>query len=132
MNSRLIVAIITSLIDEIIIIGVILWVLPRFDIRIPLWGLVLIVIAFVIYAVGAFIIGSRTLNKKPLPGLTSMIGSEGCAATPLAPKGFVRIKGELWEARAESSSIGSGIDITVISQEGLKLEGSLRDQSKQN
>ncbi len=121
MNARLIIAIITSLIDEIVIIAIILWVLPLFGIHIPLWGLALIVVALVIYAVGTFIIGSRILRKKPLAGLTDMVGTEGRTATSLSPRGFIRVEGELWEARAESGSIDSGVDVTVIAQDGLKL-----------
>jgi membrane protein implicated in regulation of membrane protease activity len=121
MNTRLIIAIVTSLIDEVIIVAVVLWVLPKFDIHLPLWGLALLIIGFVIYAVGTFVIGSRILNKKPIPGMTNMIGIEGCVTTALAPRGFVKIKGELWKARPESGTLISGTNIIVISQKGLEL-----------
>jgi membrane protein implicated in regulation of membrane protease activity len=121
MNTRLIIAIVTSLIDEVIIIAVVLWVLPMFDIHLPVWGLVLLIIAFMIYAVMSFKIGSRILKKKPLPGMTSMVGIEGRVTTSLVPRGFVKIESELWKARAESGSIISGTIVTVISQDGLEL-----------
>jgi membrane-bound ClpP family serine protease len=121
MNARLIIAIVSSLIDEVIIIAVVLWILPRFDIHIPLWGLVLLIIGFVIYAVGTFVIGSRILRKKPLSGFTNMTGIEGYVTTPLAPEGFVKIKGELWKAMAENGTIMAGTNIIVISQKGLEL-----------
>ena len=121
MNTRLIIAIVTSLIDEVIIIAVVLWVLPRFDIHLPLWGLVLIIIVFVIYAVISYVFGSRILRKKPLNGLTSMIGIEGNVTIALEPKGYVKIKGELWQARSESGTISSGTSIIVVSQKGLEL-----------
>jgi membrane-bound serine protease (ClpP class) len=121
MNTRLIIAVVTSLIDEVIIIAVVLWVLPLFDIHLPLWGLILLIIGFMIYAIMSFKIGSRILKKKPLPGMTSMVGIEGMVTTSLVPRGFIKIKGELWKARAESGTIISGTIITVISQEGLEL-----------
>jgi membrane-bound serine protease (ClpP class) len=121
MNTRLIIAIVTSLIDEVIIIAVVLWVLPRFDIHLPLWALVLLIIGFVIYAVGSYVIGARILNKKPLAGLTNMVDIEGSVTTSLAPRGFVKIKGELWKARAESGTLIPGTNIIVISQKGLEL-----------
>ena len=121
MNTRLIVAIITSIIDEVIIVAVVVWVLPRFDIHLPLWGLILMITAFVIYAVIIYIFGSRILRKKPLIGLTSMTGIEGYVTTALAPKGYVKINGELWRARSDSGSILSGSSIIVISQKGLEL-----------
>lgn len=117
----MIIAIVTSLIDEVIIIAVVLWVLPRFDIQLPLWGLLLLIIGFLIYAVATYLIGSRILNKKPLTGLTSMTGIEGYVTTDLAPKGYVKIKGELWQAKVESGTIPSGSSIIVISQKGLEL-----------
>ncbi len=121
MNVRLIIAILTSLIDEIIILAIILFVLPRVGINLPWWGIALIVIAFLIYAVATFILGSRILRKKPVAGFTDMLGMSGKATSRLAPKGFVRIEGELWEAKAEKGVIDVGAEVTVIAQEGLKL-----------
>jgi membrane-bound serine protease (ClpP class) len=120
-NTRLIVAIVTSLIDEVLIIAVVLWILPKFDIHLPAWGLALLIIGFVIYAVATYFIGSRILRKKPLPGFTNMAGIEGYVTTSLAPGGFVNIKGELWKARAENGTIISGTSIIVVSQKGLEL-----------
>jgi membrane-bound ClpP family serine protease len=121
MNIRLTIAIVTSLIDEILIVVVILWVLPRFGIRIPWWGLLLIVIAFVIYAVTTYILGSRILRKKPLAGLSDMLGMEGKAASQLSPDGFVKIGGELWDAKSQTGSIEAGARVVVVAQEGFKL-----------
>jgi membrane protein implicated in regulation of membrane protease activity len=121
MNTRLIVAIVTSLIDELIIVGVILWVLPRFGIRIPWWGLTLIIVAFVIYAVTVFVLGSRILKKKALAGLSDMLGMEGKTTGRLAPHGFVKIAGELWEADSQSGSLEAGVVVVVVGQQGLKL-----------
>ena len=120
-NLRLILAIITSLLDEAIIIAVILWVLPQFGIKLsPVW-LVVIAVGFVIFAVVAFRMGTRALGRKPLIGLTSMIGMQGNVTSPLTPEGFVKIKGELWRARAESGEIDSGAEVVVVGQEKLKL-----------
>ena len=82
-NARLIVAIVTSIVQAVVIVAVILWVLPRFDITIPIWGTVLILLAFATYAVTLYKVGSRTLVKKDLPGLTDMIGLNGQAVSLL-------------------------------------------------
>ncbi len=121
MNVRLIIAILTSLIDEIIILAIILWVLPMFNINLPGWGTALIVVAFLAYAVTTFILGSRILRKKPVPGFTDMTGMTGKAASRLAPSGLVRIEGELWQAKAEKGTIDAGSEVTVIGQKQLKL-----------
>jgi membrane-bound ClpP family serine protease len=121
MNARLIMAIFTNLLYEAIIVAVILWGLPRWGIHIPLYGLILLCIAFAIYGVVSFLIGSRTLRRKPLPGLTTMVGIEGQVVSRLAPEGFVRIGGELWNARAGNGSIDVGADVIVVRQYGLKV-----------
>lgn len=121
MNARLIMAIFTNLLYEAVIVAVILWGLPRWNIHIPMYGLILICVAFAVYGVISFHIGSRTLQRKQLPGLTSMVGIEGQVVDRLAPEGFVRIGGELWNARAENGSIDVGIDVIVVRQSGLKV-----------
>jgi membrane-bound ClpP family serine protease len=120
-NTRLILAVITSLLDEAIIIAVILWVLPRVGIHLPLWGTVLIACGFVVYAVTVFQLGTRILKRQPVPGLTDMSGMEGRTTELLNPEGMVRIGGELWKARAVNSAIEANKDIIVVAQEGLKL-----------
>jgi membrane-bound ClpP family serine protease len=121
MNARLIMAIFTNLVYEAIIVAVIIWGLPRWGIHMPLYGLILICVAFAVYGVVSFLIGNRTLRRKPLPGLTSMVGIEGQVVSRLAPEGFVRIGGELWNARAENGSIDVGADVIVVRQSGLKV-----------
>jgi len=121
MSTRLIMAIINNLLIEAIIVSVILWGFPRLGVHIPLYGLILICVAFLIYAVVSYDIGSRTLRKKPLPGFTTMIGVEGEVVSRLAPEGLVRIEGELWSARSENGPIDEGTRVIVVSQNGLKV-----------
>jgi membrane protein implicated in regulation of membrane protease activity len=120
-NPRLIIAIITNLLDEAIIVAFVIFGLPRLGVNIPTWGLILIGVGFLVYAVGFYTIGSRALNKKPLPGLTNMVGVEGRAVSRLAPEGFVRIEGELWASRADTGTIESGTEVLVVQQNRLKL-----------
>jgi membrane-bound serine protease (ClpP class) len=120
-NTRLFIAVISTTVWEAAIVSVIKWGLSRVGIRIPLWGTVLICLGFAIYSVTFYRIGSRTIRKKSLPGSTTMIGVEGRAASLLDPEGFVRIEGELWEARAETGRIDRGTDIVVVNQSGFKL-----------
>jgi membrane-bound ClpP family serine protease len=120
-NARLIIAIVSSLLDEAIIVAIIIFGLPRLGVHLPAWAIALVCVAFVAFAVGSFRIGSRTLRQKPLPGLTNMVGVMGRAASPLKPKGFIRIGGELWEARSEKEPIDAGTEVIVVAQLGLKL-----------
>jgi membrane-bound serine protease (ClpP class) len=50
-----------------------------------------------------------------------MVGAKGKVVSPLAPKGVVKIKGELWEATSSGTNVDVGEEVVVVGQEGLKL-----------
>ena len=54
----------------------------------------------------------------------SMIGQQGVVCKPLSPKGMVRIKGELWRAKAldPESTINMGKVVVVEKLKGLTLQ----------
>jgi membrane protein implicated in regulation of membrane protease activity len=121
-NSRLIIAILTSLLDEALIIFLIIWGLPKLGIYVPLYVTILICAGFVVYAVIVYKAGSRALFKHPVKGFTDLVGLEGKVVIPLNKKsGTVLIAGELWEARAEDEEIEAGSRVIVISQRGFKI-----------
>ncbi len=119
-NPRLIVAIITNLLDEAVIVAAIIFGLPRLGIDIPLWGIILICTAFLAYAVIFYKIGSDVLKKKPLL-FFGYGGRRGADGRTVESDGFIRAASELWEARAEQGTIPPGTQIIVVSQNGLKL-----------
>jgi len=121
MTGRLIVAIVTTLIEEAALAAIVLWGLPRLGINLNVGVLVALMAALAAFAVTTYLMGSRALKRKPVVGLPDMVGARGRAVSALAPEGTVRIKGELWEARAEGRKISAGTDVTVVGQEGLKL-----------
>jgi len=120
-TGRLIIAIFSTLVEEAALVVIVLWGLPQIGIRIPLPGLIALMVAWGAFAVFIYRMGSRALRKKPVAGLLTMVGSRGKAASPLAPDGFVRIKGELWEAKSLSGKIGTREEVMVVGQDGLKL-----------
>jgi membrane-bound ClpP family serine protease len=120
-NARLYIGIISTLVWEAAIVAVIKWGLPKAGIKVPLWGTVLICLGFALYSVTFYRIGSRALRKKSEPGSTNMVGVEGRVSSRLDPEGYVRIHGELWEARSESGIIERGADVIVVNQVGLKI-----------
>jgi membrane-bound ClpP family serine protease len=121
MNLRLILAILSSLLEEVALVAVVLWGLPKLGINIPLAGLITLVLALAAYDVITYRLGSRALKKKPVAGLTDMVGSRGKVVSPLDPEGLVRIKGELWQCRAVDRRIDAGEEVFVVAQDGLKL-----------
>jgi membrane-bound ClpP family serine protease len=121
MTTRLIVAIVTTILEEAALAALVLWGLPRLGINLNIGVLIALMAALAAFAVTTYLMGSRALKKKPVVGLTDMVGARGRVVSALAPEGTVRIKGELWEARAEGRKINAGTDIIVVGQEGLKL-----------
>jgi membrane-bound serine protease (ClpP class) len=108
----------TSLLEEAALVAIVLWLLPRVAINIPLWGLILMMIALGVYNYMIYRLGKKALVKKPM--ISPDIGSRGRTATPISPKGYVRVNGELWQA-SSSSTIDAGEEIAVVGIEGMTL-----------
>ncbi|MFC2018425.1 NfeD family protein [Chloroflexota bacterium] len=120
-NIRLILAVLSTMLTESAVVVAVLLGLPLVGIRIPLPLLVVLMAALLAYAVFSYRLGSRALRRKPTICLSPMIGSKGIVVSPLSPRGFIRIEGELWEATAVGESIAAGEEVTVVGQQGLKL-----------
>ena len=121
MTARLILAIVSTLLEEAALAVIVLLGLPQMGINIPVPGLVAIMLVWGAVAVLLYWMGSRALLQKPIVGLPHMVGSRGEVVSPLAPKGVIRIKGELWEAKTASRKINNGERVTVVGQDGLRL-----------
>jgi len=121
MSARLILAIVSTLLEEAALVVIVLWGLPQIGIHIPLAGLIAMMVAWGVFSVFTYRIGSRALRRKPVTGLPAMIGSRGKVVSPLAPKGVIRIKNELWEAKSVGRKINAGEEVMVVGQEGLRL-----------
>ncbi len=120
-NVRLIMAVFSTLLEEAALAVIVLLGLPRLGIRIPLGGLITLMVAWAAGAAVLYEVGSRALRRKPIVGLPSMIGGKGKVVSSLAPEGLVRIKDELWIAASASGTIDIGEEVTVLEQDGLKL-----------
>ena len=116
-NARLILILIVSLIDEAIIILIIFFLLSLFDIEMPLW----LIITLVLVLSALTLVVYRALSKKPLLGFESMIGKSGLTVGPIARKGTIRIGNELWQSETDHEYIEAGVEVIVIGQTGLKL-----------
>ncbi len=121
MTARLIFAVLSTLMEEIALVVIVLWGLPQLGIQIPLAGLIALMAAWLAFSVFIYQMGSRALRKKPLVGLPAMVGSKGKVVSLLAPWGLIKIKGELWVATSVGKSIDTGEEIMVVGQDGLKL-----------
>ena len=120
-SGRLIIAIVSTTLEEAAIAVAAIWGLPQLDIVIPVWGIALIMLAWVTYSVLTYHAGSRALRRKLVMHPPNMIDSRGVVVDALDPDGLVKIRGELWMAESESSEIAVGRKVIVVGQERLKL-----------
>ena len=121
MSTRLVIAIFTTLVEEAVLVAVVLWGLPALGINLHVGVLIALMVALAAYSVTTYRLGSRALKKKPVVGLPDMVGARGKTVSDLSPEGVVRIKGELWDSKADGRRINAGVWVTVVGQEGLKL-----------
>src|SRR4030067_2385919 len=99
MSARLILAIFSTLLEETALVVIVLWGLPRLGVRIPVAGLVSLMVAWAILSISMYRIGSKAL-RRPVDGLPSIIGLAGKAASTLDPDGMIKIRGELWVGKS--------------------------------
>jgi membrane-bound ClpP family serine protease len=121
MRARLVLAILSTLMEEAALAVIVLLGLPHLDIHVPLAGLIALMVAWCAYSVITYRMGSRALKRKSVIGLPGMVGSRGKVVSPLDPEGTIRIKGELWEATSTGEMINADEKVTVVGQSGLKL-----------
>jgi membrane-bound ClpP family serine protease len=121
MKTRLIFAIVSTLLEEAAILGIIVWVLPQTGVRIPFWGLILIMVAWAVYSIFTYKMGTRALKREQVVGWPNMIGTKGKVISSLNPEGLVRIRGETWAAKSEMDNLKPGDEVIVVAQERLKL-----------
>ncbi|MFA5316795.1 MAG: NfeD family protein [Dehalococcoidales bacterium] len=119
--ARLVLALISGLIEEAVLAAVVLVILPRFGIQIPVWGLIGLMVLLAVNNTVFFMIGSRALRKGTLIGLPAMVGAEGEVVSSLSPRGLVKVRGELWQATSKGGEILVGEMVIVVGQDGLGL-----------
>ena len=119
--ARLLLAIGSTLAVEAALFSAWRWVLPEYDINIPLWVLITVMSAYAVFAVVDFLFVTHIIKMQTIIGLPTMIGTKGKVTSPLAPEGLVMIKGELWGAQSIDGNMESGQAVTVVGQDGLKL-----------
>ncbi len=121
MVLRLIMAIISTGLEEVALVLLWRWGLPYLGIYLPLPVLIAVMVVWAAYAVVSFMLVTCSLKKAALAGLPAMVGCCGKVVKPLNPQGMVKIASELWGAECTGGEIESGAAVQVVGQEGLKL-----------
>jgi membrane protein implicated in regulation of membrane protease activity len=83
----------------------------------PAWLVPVGVAAFVLKDVAMY----RVLRHTLQPPRARLVGARGRAVEPLAPRGYVRVEGELWQAEAINGHIALGAEVVVREAQGLTL-----------
>lgn len=120
MRVRLVLAIVSTVLEVAAIAVIVLLALPEVGVRIPLPALVGILVVWVAWSVFTYKKGSEALHRR-LAYPKDMAGHKGTVVKALDPDGLVKIKGELWVGRSAAGQINPGTEVIVVVQEGLKL-----------
>ncbi len=121
-KPRLVFAIVSTIIEELLIVVIAVWGLPRLGITVPVWVIPIVMVVWLVYSVYTFKKGTRALKTGHIIGFPNMIGTTGTAMSRLDPEGMVKIRGELWSATSTAGPIDPGSDVIVRGQQRLKLE----------
>ena len=106
-------AIVSTLLEEIAIAVIGLWLLPELGIHVPIWVVVLIMVGWAAYNIITYKPSKRVLDKHIPSPAEDMIGCEGTARTCLDPNGMVQVRGALWKATATDSTKPSIADVAA-------------------
>jgi membrane-bound ClpP family serine protease len=120
-KAYIIINIFTGLFKGAVLSLIVFWLLPLWRINIPMWGVILVIIAFLAYEIVTFRLGKRALERKSVIWSEAMVGRCGKATTDLNPNGYVQVDGELWQAYSDDTSINKGDDIIVVEMNKLTL-----------
>lgn len=114
-------AVLSSVVEQAILVAVVLVLLPKLEIHIPLWALVFMMVALGAYGYLSFRLGRSVLQKVPMMSPEAMIGRRCTAVTALAPKGYVKVAGELWQASSQALVVGKGQEAVIVGIEEMTL-----------
>jgi membrane-bound serine protease (ClpP class) len=109
------------MIEEAILVAVVLWLLPLFNINIPLWGLAILMAGLAVHSCIMYRIGRPTFLMKPKVAAETIVGDEGRVTRRLAPEGYVKVKGVLWKAICDETELEIGDEVVVVGIGGLRL-----------
>ena len=87
---------------------------------VPFWALLTLTLAWIAIDLATFPRRRRFFVSEP--SSRRIVGERGVAASELSPRGFVRVHGELWQARvAPGTTLHEGDELRVRDIEGLEL-----------
>ena len=113
--------IISTVIEEAVLIIVLLWLLPRFGIMIPLWLVVVLALAWAAWSYLTYSLVKKVIGKPPAVGPETMVDIRCRTITPLSPVGYVQAGSELWRAYSITRDIDAEVEVVITEVKGLTL-----------
>jgi membrane-bound ClpP family serine protease len=117
MSGRLILAVVSTILEETALAVIVLVGLPELGMKLHLAVLIVLMLAWAVVTILNYQAGSRALKRQPVAGLGTMVGSRGRVVKPLQPEGLIKVGGELWQAKSVGPDIDSGNEVIVIGQD---------------
>ncbi len=76
----------------------------------------------------------RAYESDVKPGSQALVGTRGVAQDHLDPRGYVRVRGELWNAVANpiDQVIIAGTEVEIVSAEGMQVIVTSRRKNREN
>jgi len=105
---------------ELLLLIVLIIVIAQF-VHIPLWIAIAIPVGKFLKFIFVYPFVRRSTEQPLLSGMESLIGRQGLTVESLNPEGYVNIRGELWRAISDGSSIPAGAEVKVCGLDGAKL-----------
>ena len=85
------------------------------------WNVVLFGLA-VFFEIGEVFLWMRFLERyRVRGGAEGMVGKRATVLEACDPDGLVRVRGEVWKARADGAALGEGERVTVTAVDGLTV-----------
>ncbi|HWP83850.1 MAG TPA: NfeD family protein [Terriglobia bacterium] len=100
----------------------------------PLWAAVVVLVLDVAKDFVLYPYLRRAYETTPSSGTHCLIGKVGVVTKPLNPEGYLRLHGDLWQARVEegTEAVLPGTRVRVVGADGLVLLVSAeRDEARQ-
>lgn len=85
------------------------------------WGIVAVLSAVAVDSVEIAFFARWSKRRKATVGAETLVGRTAVVIRALAPRGQVKLDGEVWEARA-ATDVLPGAEVVVTAIEGLVLE----------
>ena len=107
-------SVISTLVEEIAIAALLLWILPSFGVRVPAWAVVAVLAGFAVFSYIMYRVGHPTVLYSGVNDPDSIVGSTGMVE-------IGRASGELWKSSCPGCQLKQGDEVTVTAIDGLSL-----------